>query len=204
MRGRAHADGGSMLPCGPGYSPPGTIAAALGAAAGRYQAGADFGDADAVREKPAAEQVLLRLRAGVVMVCAPAFLIGGIGAACHVPLALWLAGMLVFATGMTGGGLVTLLAGRQPVRWVPRLRETAYACCLFGSIPAVVFLGSGLASGGLAGGARITPAIGLAFLPAALLGTGGMVLRYATHRMHPYARAMSLAEWDWKRNGDCR
>jgi hypothetical protein len=189
MRWRGPARSGTP-PGDPDYSAPGAIDAALGAAVSRYQPSEDLDEADVAREAGVAMRILIRLRVAFVAVSAPAFLVGGIGAACHAPTALWVTGMLVCATSATGSGFAALLASRQPLRQLPRLRMTATVCCLFGSIPAVIFLGSGLASSTTTAGGRLTPAVGLAFLPATLMGLGGMVLQYLNRRMNPYVRAM--------------
>jgi hypothetical protein len=188
MRWRAPAVSGTLTG-DPEYSRPGAIDAALTAASIRYQPRRDFADADAVREGGVALRILVRLRVVFVAVCAPAYLVGGIGAAYHAPMALWLTGMLVSATSMTGTGFAALLASREPLRWVPRLHGTAVVFCLFGGILAAVLLGSGLASGSMTGGGRLTPAIGLAFLPATMMGVGGMVV-HVSRRRYPRFRAM--------------
>jgi hypothetical protein len=189
MRWRAPADSGAP-PGEPEYSPPGAIEAALGAAADRYQPRLVIDDADVGREMGVAMRIMARVRVVFIAVCAPTFLVGGIGLTLNAPEPLWLTGMLVSATSMTGIGFAALLATRNPLRWMPRLRVAAAVCCLAGGITAVVMLGSGLASSATNTGVRLTPAIGLAFLPATLMGAGGMVLLCLSRRLHPYFKAI--------------
>jgi hypothetical protein len=173
----------------PLYSPAGAIEAAVGAAVNRYQPRLVIDDADVARETGVALRIMAWLRVVVITVCVPAFLVGGIGAACNAPEPVWITGMLVSSTSMTGGGFAALIATRNPLRWMPRLRVTAAACCLVGGIQAVVVLGSGLASSATNAGVRLTPAIGLAFLPAALMGAAAIAVLGLSRRMHPYFKA---------------
>jgi len=170
----------------PEYSPPGAIDTALDAAVNRYQPRLVIDDADVAREMGVAVRILARLRVVFLTVCAPAFLVGGIGAACQAPEPVWITGMLVSATSMTVSGFAAVAATRNPLRWMPRLRVTAAVCCLVGGLQAVILLASGLASSATSAGGRLTPAIGLAFLPAALMGVGGTVLLCLSRRLHPY------------------
>jgi hypothetical protein len=187
---------------------------------------------DTARDRAFAERILFWVRVIAATVCAPAFLVGGIGHAVHAPEPLYMTGMWVFSTGMTGGGLAALLTCWRPARWVPGLREMSNRCCLFGSIFAVIFLGMGLASSPIVGGGRVTPLVGLAFAPATLMGLGGLTLIYVTYRLHPDAGATNFQQMkyykrraaelqaeqeerarlnpypteleDWKRNGEGR
>ncbi|HEV3382115.1 MAG TPA: hypothetical protein VG142_14205 [Trebonia sp.] len=101
---------------------------------GRSGPAADY----AARDRAFAERILFWVRVVAATVCAPAFLIGTIGQTVHGPDLLFITGILVFSTGMTGAGLTALLACWRPARWVPGLRETSNRCCLFGTIMAVV------------------------------------------------------------------
>jgi hypothetical protein len=173
VRWRTRAGSGAP-PGHPAYSASGAINAALGAAISRYQPREDLDQDEVLREIAVATRIQGRLLTVFVAVCAPAYLVGGIGASCHAPMPVWVTGMLVCMTGATGGGFAALLACKKPLRRLPRLRLTATVCCLFGGVQAAVFL------------AIPTPAIGLAFLPATLLGLGGLIAAYLTRRAHPY------------------
>lgn len=162
MSERTPADNGGARPPGPGLLSLGAIDAALGA----LGAGVPPGGTGVNQDAALAKRVLRRLRLLAVTVCPPAFLAGGISQAVHGPVALDVSGMLLFSTGMTGGGLGSLLACWRPARWVPGLRQTVNRCCIFGIIPAIVLLGAGYASSAVAGGGRLTrPSGWLSFRP---------------------------------------
>jgi hypothetical protein len=111
----------------------------------------------------------------------------------------WIPETQLFTTGPALAALVVLLICWQPVRWVPRLRETVNVGVLQATVLAAAVVAAQIAVAETQAGKHPDLYVGLSFVPALLISITDYVLLYVSYRMHPNTRKTLYQDYKYNK-----